>query len=420
MTLPTDRALRRLIWAAAAVAVLLRLVFGFGVLGGRLTTGDEREYLSMARGLASGQGAVYVGGFLPDQTHPFSRPPGYPALLALFGAGAADPTYVPVQVVVAQSIAGAIGVLLIAAVTRRALGPLPSVLAAWLAACYPPLVWTASYALTESIYWPVALAIVWFFDRAVESVSSSGTTLRWAAMCGLAVGAATLIRPGTVFVLPLAVAWLAWRRRPAALAALALGTVLVVLPWTARNYVRFHRVILVAASGGVTFWTGNQAAATGDGDAFANRRIHDELRNFRDAHPGLTEEELDPLFTAAAWQWIRSDPSAAIWLQVRKAFFLVVPAGPSYTQHTQRIREIAAIGSYVIVLPFALAGVFRMGPRRAQLPGLWLMVAAAVLQCLVFFPQERYRYAVIDPALLICVSGLMLTSASGRGTPQAD
>ena len=58
-----------------------------------------------------------------------------------------------------------------------------------------------------------------------------------------------------------------------------------------------------------------------------------------------------------------------------------------------------------LLLPLAIAGV--VAPRRPparRRPGLWLLLAAAIVVCLVFFPQERFRIPVIDPALIVCAA----------------
>lgn len=52
----------------------------------------------------------------------------------------------------------------------------------------------------------------------------------------------------------------------------------------------------------------------------------------------------------------------------RKAFYTMVPTGPSYAVHSARYR-VASVASYLPIL--------------------------------VFFPQERFRIPVIDPALIV-------------------
>ena len=59
---------------------------------------------------------------------------------------------------------------------------------------------------------------------------------------------------------------------------------------------------------------------------------------------------------------------------------------------------------YLLLLPFAVVGAVRL--RHAARPpvALFLLAGSAVLVCIVFFPQERFRIPVIDPALIACAS----------------
>jgi hypothetical protein len=35
-----------------------------------------------------------------------------------------------------------------------------------------------------------------------------------------------------------------------------------------------------------------------------------------------------------------------------------------------------------------------------------LLAASSLLVCVVFFPQERFRIPVVDPALIVCAAAL--------------
>ena len=61
---------------------------------------------------------------------------------------------------------------------------------------------------------------------------------------------------------------------------------------------------------------------------------------------------------------------------------------------------------YLLLLPFAVAGARRLARGQQPPTALFLLAGSAVLMCLVFFPQERFRIPVIDPTLIVCASGL--------------
>jgi hypothetical protein len=210
-----------------------------------------------------------------------------------------------------------------------------------------------------------------------------------------------------LFFLMLAGLWLLWRRRPGLVVALAAGSLLLVAPWTARNYTHYGRFVLVASEGGVTFWTGNHPLAIGDGDMAANPALKQAQLALRAEYPQLSEEEMEPIYYREAFAWIRSAPVDWLALEARKVFYLIVPVGPSYTVHS-RLYLVASLVSYGLLLPLAIGGVLRVGRRASRLPGLWLLAASAIAVCLVFFPQERFRIPVIDPALIVCAGGLAL------------
>jgi hypothetical protein len=165
----------------------------------------------------------------------------------------------------------------------------------------------------------------------------------------------------------------------------------------------YGRWIAVASEGGVTFWTGNHPLAKGDGDLSTNVDLKRAELAFRAAHPGLTPEQMEPVYYQAALGWIRSDPAAWLALVARKAYYTVMPFGPSYAVHSPRYR-VASAASFLLILPAAIYGAWRW--REARRAGtspapLWLMAAATVAAGLVFFPQERFRMPVIDPALIV-------------------
>ncbi len=415
-----------------AAGLLLRLAFALVYWVDQPLTHDEREYLALARSIARGDGFTYPADELvTGTTQQFGRAPGYPVFLAALGLKSPSDT-VPVRVKVAQAIVGTIGIWLIAAIATRAAGPKAGTVAAIIAAVYPPLVWIPAYAFSETLFSTIALLTAWLLDRALDDgggrggvrgrvgvgergrvgedgrVGGRGRAL--AAASGALTGIAILIRPTMLFFVPLAIVWLLLRKRGAAHVSrtivFAATIVVCVAPWTIRNARTYGRFILVASEGGVTFWTGNHPLARGEGDLAANPALKREELEFRRSHSGLTPEQLEPFYYRDALKWIASAPGSWLKLEVKKLFYTIVPIGPSYRLHSRKYFAASAM-SYVLLLLPAVAGAWRLVRRgRAPVP-LWLMAASTIIAGLVFFPQERFRIPVIDPALIVSAAAMV-------------
>lgn len=409
---------RRFVLAAAAIALVVRLGFGLGYWVNQDLNRDEVEYLSLARSLVAGHGFQYDEHVKKGPVEPFGRAPGYPVFLALVGGGTHYTETVPVAVKIAQSIVGAIGVVLIAVAAFRMGGRNPAMAAAAMAAIYPPLAWVAGYAYSEAVFWVAGLALALAVSRAFEQPRT--TIWKWAILCGAITACAILLRAATLLYVPLVAAWFLWKRQPIAALAFALSVAVVLTPWTIRNVEHYNRFVIVASDGGVTFWTGNNPVAIGEGDMAANPALKLANQELRARYPGLNEEQMEPVYYRESLGWIRSHPLDWIALEFKKLFYLVIPIGPSYTfAHSTRY-YMASVVSVGMLVPMAVLGLWRLGPRRGRLVGMWLLTAAAVATCLVFFPQERFRIPVIDPALILCASGLWLPGRWALARNQAE
>jgi 4-amino-4-deoxy-L-arabinose transferase-like glycosyltransferase len=404
--------MRGAVAACVLVGLALRLAFALLYWTGQPLTHDEREYLALARSVARGDGFRYPADEpLPGTAQRFGRAPGYPAFLAALHV-TTPVEHVPKRVQIAQALIGALAIWLMASIATRAAGPRAGLAAAAIASVYPPLIWLPAYAWSETLYSCVALA-------AARALMSEGH--RSSVLGGILIGLAILIRPAMVFFVPLAIAWMLSRRKSADAAVFVAIAVLSIAPWTIRNYRVYGRWIVVASEGGVTFWTGNHPLARGDGDLAANPELKRADLAFRQAHSELTPEQLEPVYYRDALGWIRAHPVQWMALVARKAFYTVVPVGPSYTLHSAKYLA-ASVASYGALSIAALAGAWRWVTRRktagsaGPIP-LWLMAAATIMAGLVFFPQERFRLPVIDPALIVTaalIAGLRRDEPTGR------
>ena len=398
---------RQLIVGAAVLGLLLRLAFSFFYWTGKPLTHDEREYLALAQSLSEGRGLTYPEHHEVGTGQQFGRAPGYPAFLSLLAPDAAAAS-APGRIKGVQAVLGAIVVGLIGMLASRAWNPAAGALAAFIAAVYPPLVWISAYVFSESLYMPIAFGSILLLavacDQArIEQSSRGGGALVIGA--GLLSGVAVLVRPGMLFFLPLVAVWFVRRRQWSLALAFCIAAVVVVTPWTLRNLRTYGRFVLVASEGGVTFWTGNHPLARGEGDLAANPDLKRAEIAFRAAHPGMTAEELEPIYYRNAVSYILQHPGWWIGLLAKKAFYTVVPFGPSYTLHSTRYL-LASVIPYLLLAPVAVVGVGRLLRRRTAAP-LLLLALSVVMTSLIFFPQERFRIPVLDPTVIVCASGVL-------------
>lgn len=417
----TGRVNTPLIAGLVALGFVLRLAFGLGYWVGKPLMQDEQEYLLLATRVAAGQGFGYppAPASGPAPRH-FERPPVFAFFLAavltathdpLVAASAAGDTAtfprssseIPASIKIAQSLVGAIGILLIAALAARAAGPRAAVAGAALAAVYPPLAWTCGYVLAEPLYSALALATVWVLLRASDTI---GRRQVWAGLgAGLLAGAALLTKEAMLFFLPLAALWLIVRRKPRLALALAAGVIVVTVPWIGRNYAVHHRFVLTAAHGGVTLWTGNNPLARGEGDLAANPDMGRARVALENSHPGMSNQNLDEIYYREVFRFVADHPVEWLVLDAKKLFYTFVPIGPSYQLHSRRY-YVTSLISYGLLVPVALTGLWRLVRRGGSsgLWALWLLAASTVVVSLVFFPQERFRIPVIDPTAVVCAA----------------
>jgi hypothetical protein len=151
----------------------------------------------------------------------------------------------------------AVGALLVPALGllgRRAFGESAGLVAAALAALYPELVWFASHFWAETLF---SVLLWWAIERLAAS-DALGSTVA-AAGAGLLFGLAVLTRETVLYFLPVAALWLAWRRAGGGrrVLAFACASLVVVVPWTVRNWLVFDAFVPVSTAGALNLWQGN-------------------------------------------------------------------------------------------------------------------------------------------------------------------
>ncbi|MGI8462347.1 MAG: glycosyltransferase family 39 protein [Solirubrobacterales bacterium] len=219
--------------AILVVALILRLG-ALAIESGYEPVFDSADYDRHARSIAAGDG--YPQTVIAENGPSAFRPPLYPYMLGGVYLIAGDEAGLDAG----RALGALLGVLAVACV--YAIGGLiwgvrVGLLAASLAAIFPPLV-LAHLALVSE---PLFLALMLSMVVCTLLARREGGNWRWALAAGALCGLAAMTRSnGALLAIPAAIGvWTALPRFSlaslAAPAAVVLATVLVVVPWTVRN-----------------------------------------------------------------------------------------------------------------------------------------------------------------------------------------
>ena len=287
--------------------------------------------------------------------------------------------------------------------------------------CYAYFVYYAAALLTESFY---IVAILWSLDRAMALAGAGEKSGRQRAslwlQLGVALAAAVLLRQVVLAVVPVILLWAWWNaaaagRRHAAAGAVAAALIIAaaVLPWTVRNYVAFHRFVLLNTNAGFAFFWGNHPI---HGTRFVpilpegaySRMIPDELR-------GLDEAAMEQALMRRAVAFVADDPARIAALAASR-ITEYVKFWPS--RDSGRASNYARVLSFGVCLPFMAAGIvlaLSRRPDRGSHPfpepraAAWLLLlVAGVYTAVHLLTWTLVRYRLPVDAMLMPFAALAM------------
>ena len=406
----STRAERRALAAILALALGLRVAFVLAMRANPFfddPQSDELFYVDWARAIVRGE---------PAFEGPFPVAPLYPWWLALcfrvFGEGLLAPRLL-------QAVIGTVSVALVHGLARRFFDAATALVAATLAAVYWLLVYYDGALLRDALAGPLSLGAMTLIARADER-----RTLGAAALAGLALGLAALLRPQVLLLAPPLAAWVLWRGRGAARAALARVVVLAaaaaapIAPVTAYNALVGGDLVLISPEGGQMLWTANNPEADVASGVVPGTRADFEGHNVdaralaeSEAGRPLKPSEVSAHYRAKTLDWWREEPLAGLALLGRKTWLFWTDHEFGTPEEPRFFAERFAPFLTWLPLGFgALAAFAALGlhaSRRdlaAQFPlwGFGLVYAASVV---VFLVAARYRLPVVPVLIVYAAAG---------------
>jgi 4-amino-4-deoxy-L-arabinose transferase-like glycosyltransferase len=389
-------------FAIFAIALAVRLVYVLTLGAGNFSqSSDGKAYHDIAVNLLARHEFISA----VDPPHrldmPYAnRPPLTPFFLAAVYA-ATGPSAWAGQV--AMAFAGALGCALVVVLGRQLFDSTVGLLAGLIAAGYPFFVFLTSVPLTETLAIPLYVALAILLVRIRDQARP-----RDAWLAGVIAGLAALNKPTALSLVPFLVLWLAiiWRTQPWQVVRTAtpmvLATVLVVLPWTVRNYLSLGEIIPVTTQAGAALYASNGFHAD-----YPLERLENGATGWY-AQPGSdlkvdasSRADFDRKEFQAAVTFIREHPQKFMEQAYRKVRIF----WGSYPHPIHRASWAATAVLSAIGLAISL-------PAWPRLMPVFLIIFQTVLISVFFSAMPRFR-APIEPFLLIFAAVALTTFARG-------
>jgi len=268
-----------------------------------------------------------------------------------------------------------------------------------------------------------------------------------AAAAGILFGLQILNRPNIVIAVAGVVLTLLPLRRLRVAALLVAGVLIALTPIAIRNAVVAHQFALAGSQGGLNFYIGNHAQATGQYVEVPGVRANmegqsEDTRKVAEQATGRTldDAQVSAYFTRLALDWLREHPAAGARLFVKK-LALVFNARhqwldfsyPYYAYDTGSILWLLFVGPWLLV-PLGISGLLWSAFASAFAPSAlrrdsslhdfvaWgSFVPFYALSVALFFVAERYRLPLFVPLCVTSAASLdfLLQAFRNRTSPLA-
>lgn len=339
----------------------------------------------------------YMFGLAPVEAPTAVMEPGYSVLLALFFRVFGITAGAVFALNLGFALAGAFAVR---KMVSDVWGPLSGMTASILWALYPPYVYYTAYAMTETVHFALLMISLCFLFSSARGRGSG-------FLAGLFTGLFFLVRATALFLLPLEMAYLAWRRRWKGLLFIALGFAAAVSPWVIRNSVELGSPVLMPTKGSLNLWMRNhpEVLALEGIDLPEGIPVHSpELLRYPSTDSLQGELARSAALGESAREFMSRNPRMLLWLAWDRAGEFLSPGGSTLGEGART----AGFLFYGIAL-FGAIGLW----RNRRHPETVFLFAVFILYLLLHAAAHggvRYRLPVDSVFLL----GMAMCGCMGK------
>lgn len=310
---------------------------------------------------------------------------------------------------------------------RSIFSPLVGLAAAILTAVYSYFIYYSATLMTEPFYITAILTSLWISMLIVKPGEDGGEELiarntgkryKLAIFLGLTLGVAILLRQLFILFIPFLFLWIWWasgKRNFKSLALSGVVIIIMILPITVFNYLRFDRFVLLNTNAGYALYWSNHPIY---GTKFVPL-LTAEMGSYTDLIPedllSLDEAALDQALLRLGIGFIIQDPVRYLLLSISRIphYFMFWPSSSSGL-----ISNIARVSSFGIMWPFMLYGLFRSFVDRHKplinQPIFLLYLFMFVYSAIHILSWTLVRYRLPVDAVLVIFAGLAFVDLAQR------
>ncbi len=364
--------------------------------------GDANAYDAMAIGLIEGNG--YGGG-----TSSY-WPPGQPFFLAaiytVFGYN--------LQIAyIFEALISSLTCIVIYYIGKTVLNKKIGLISGLIAALYPTFIIYSGSLNTETLFIFLFTLSALCLLKIHEEPSAKNILI-----AGVSFGLAMLVRPAIMGLIPFILIWMSLsskdrKRDLIKFITIFLIAMVVMSPWTIRNYNVHHEFVPVSTNGGVNFWIGNNPEATGTYGS------HDWTTMPNSPFINTSDEiKRDRLGYEKGLEFIKEKPRAFLILSFKKfAHFwrlelklFVLYFDECFINPIPKwlfmVLAPLTVLPFIILLPLAIFGIifYQKWDMKAYL--LILLIFYYILIHSIVFASGRYHLQIIPYLIIFAAYGL--------------
>jgi len=356
------------LWAIAIAALGVRLLYMFVIAKAPVGVGgDAGFYQSAASQIAHGH--FYYRVIFGHAYKTAEHPPLYPLVLSVGSLLGGDSLQAHR---ILSCVIGAFAVLLIGYLARTLGGPRAGVVAAAIAALYPPFVTADALVMSEPLFTLTVAAALLVAIRLRRRPTRLG-----AVALGVTIGLAALTRAEGLLLIPL-LGWPASQPRVRGggwrLILITAAAAVAIVPWTVRNAVVFHRLLFAADANTLVAGANCHDTYYGHDIGWWSLDCLAHGRTLAQLHVG--DASAGPALDYAGDHVGRL--ALVIPVRVLRAFDLFQPLRQGNRELRRKWVDVVGLVFYFPLLVLAVIGLLRVGALRAA-GARWVLLAPVLM-----------------------------------------